>query len=40
MKVLLDDRYFQDSLYRDKQLMYHPNPTGDVLGKAQWKWLE
>lgn len=38
--LLLDDRYFQDSLYRDKQLVYHPNPTGDVLGEAQWQWLE
>ncbi|HEX8325960.1 MAG TPA: alkaline phosphatase D family protein [Hymenobacter sp.] len=38
--LLLDDRYFQDSLYRDKHLVYHPTPTGDVLGEAQWKWLE
>jgi alkaline phosphatase D len=38
--LLLDDRYFQDTLYRDKQLVYHPNPTGDILGEAQWQWLE
>ncbi|RSK42353.1 alkaline phosphatase D family protein [Hymenobacter perfusus] len=37
--ILLDDRYFQDSLFRDSALVYHPNPTGDVLGEAQWQWL-
>lgn len=38
--ILLDDRYFQDTLYRDAQKVYHPNATGDVLGEAQWRWLE
>ncbi|WP_187631939.1 alkaline phosphatase D family protein [Hymenobacter lutimineralis] len=38
--ILLDDRYFQDTLYRDKALVYHPNLTGDILGEAQWQWLE
>ncbi|ALD20392.1 alkaline phosphatase D family protein [Hymenobacter sp. DG25A] len=38
--ILLDDRYFQDTLYRDANLVYHPNQTGDILGEAQWKWLE
>ncbi|GAA4005674.1 hypothetical protein GCM10022408_16840 [Hymenobacter fastidiosus] len=38
--LLLDDRYFQDTLYRDAQKVYHPNTTGDVLGAAQWQWLE
>lgn len=38
--ILLDDRYFQDTLYRDAQQVYHPNTTGDVLGEAQWKWLQ
>lgn len=37
--ILLDDRYFQDPLYRDSALVYHPNPTGDILGEAQWQWL-
>ncbi|WP_426490787.1 alkaline phosphatase D family protein [Hymenobacter sp. 102] len=37
--ILLDDRYFQDPLFRDSALVYHPNPTGDVLGEAQWAWL-
>lgn len=37
--ILLDDRYFQDPLFRDSALVYHPNPTGDVLGEAQWQWL-
>ncbi|NVO84716.1 alkaline phosphatase D family protein [Hymenobacter terrestris] len=37
--LLLDDRYFQDPLYRDAQKVYQPNPTGDVLGEAQWAWL-
>ncbi|MCR5889080.1 alkaline phosphatase family protein [Hymenobacter sp. J193] len=38
--ILLDDRYFQDTLYRDKALVYHHNLTGDILGEAQWQWLE
>ncbi|TGE10540.1 alkaline phosphatase D family protein [Hymenobacter fodinae] len=38
--ILLDDRYFQDTLYRDAQQVYHPNPTGDILGEAQWQWLQ
>jgi alkaline phosphatase D len=37
--ILLDDRYFQDTLYRDAQQVYHPNLTGDVLGETQWQWL-
>jgi alkaline phosphatase D len=37
--ILLDDRYFQDPLFRDSALVYHPNFTGDVLGEAQWAWL-
>ncbi|MCA8829208.1 alkaline phosphatase D family protein [Hymenobacter pini] len=37
--ILLDDRYFQDPLFRDSALVYHPNPTGDVLGETQWAWL-
>ncbi|MDF7813719.1 alkaline phosphatase D family protein [Hymenobacter sp. YC55] len=38
--ILLDDRYFQDTLYRDAQQVYQPNPTGDVLGETQWQWLQ
>ncbi|SHJ04707.1 alkaline phosphatase D [Hymenobacter daecheongensis DSM 21074] len=38
--LLLDDRYFQDSLYRDAQKVYQPNLSGDLLGEAQWQWLE
>ncbi|MCB9082643.1 MAG: alkaline phosphatase family protein [Lewinellaceae bacterium] len=40
--LLLDARYFRDKL--DKSLLpgrrYEINTTGDVLGEAQWRWLE
>jgi alkaline phosphatase D len=40
--IVLDTRYFRDTLYADpsKQKRYLPNMEGDVLGAAQWKWLE
>ena len=41
--LLLDTRYFRDTLDRiaDQPFRpYVPNPTGDVLGQAQWQWLE
>ncbi|SFP85464.1 alkaline phosphatase D family protein [Hymenobacter arizonensis] len=38
--LLLDGRYFQDTLSRDAQQRYQPNATGDVLGEEQWQWLE
>ena len=40
--ILMDERYFRDSLTADptKQNRYLPNLTGDILGEAQWKWLE
>jgi len=41
--LLLDTRYFRDTLDRipDQQYRpYIPNPTGDVLGEAQWNWLK
>lgn len=40
--ILMDTRYFRDTLKPDptKQRRYLPNETGDVLGEAQWKWLE
>ncbi|MCB2407670.1 alkaline phosphatase D family protein [Hymenobacter lucidus] len=38
--ILLDDRYFQDELERGIiDRAYVPNPTGDILGEAQWQWL-
>jgi alkaline phosphatase D len=39
--ILLDARYFRDEL-RKEGTPYHyvPNDTGDVLGEAQWTWLE
>lgn len=37
--ILLDGRYFSDTLSRiDRQ--YQVNLTGQMLGDAQWKWLE
>jgi alkaline phosphatase D len=40
--IILDTRYFRDSLVADptKQRRYIPNTTGDMLGEAQWAWLE
>ena len=40
--VLLDTRYFRDDLVASAEegLRYGPNPTGDLLGDAQWRWLE
>jgi len=40
--ILLDTRYFRDSLEKDptKQKRYLPNYEGDILGEAQWRWLE
>jgi alkaline phosphatase D len=41
--ILLDTRYFRDSLIDNPEPglpMYLPNPTGDILGEAQWQWLE
>jgi alkaline phosphatase D len=38
--ILLDERYHQDALQRDTNRAYLPNPTGDILGAAQWQWLE
>jgi len=43
MVILLDGRYFRDSLERGTPgsgLRYLPNPNGDMLGEAQWKWLK
>jgi alkaline phosphatase D len=41
--ILLDARYFRDELQKgegDDSRRYLPNETGDVLGEAQWQWLE
>ncbi|MCA0237876.1 MAG: alkaline phosphatase family protein [Bacteroidetes bacterium] len=40
--IMMDTRYFRDSLSADptKQKRFLPNPTGDILGEAQWQWLE
>jgi len=40
--LLLDARYFRDSLEKsqDEGRRYIPNQTGDILGEAQWAWLE
>jgi alkaline phosphatase D len=40
--ILLDTRYHRDPLTRDPltDQRYFPNETGDILGEAQWDWLE
>ncbi len=40
--ILLDARYFRDSLHRSSvtEINYIPNETGDILGEEQWHWLE
>lgn len=37
--ILLDGRYFRDPL-RKKDKVNAPDPSGDMLGQAQWQWLE
>jgi alkaline phosphatase D len=40
--IIMDTRYFRDPLVPDptKAKRYIPNLEGDMLGEAQWKWLE
>mgnify|MGYP006279497981 FL=1 len=40
--ILLDTRYFRDELKPSRQpgVRYEINPNGDILGEAQWSWLE
>lgn len=41
--ILLDGRYFRDELQKgegDTRRRYLPNASGDMLGEAQWQWLE
>jgi len=49
MIINLDTRYFRDTVVKvyykplgkeKKEYKYEPNATGDVLGEAQWQWLE
>ncbi|MEO1050020.1 MAG: alkaline phosphatase D family protein [Bacteroidota bacterium] len=37
--LMLDTRYFRDPIERVDRI-YQPNEEGDVLGEAQWQWLE
>lgn len=37
--ILLDGRYFRDPLKKDGKANV-PDSSGDILGEAQWKWLE
>lgn len=37
--ILLDARYFRDPLKKDGKANV-PDPSGDMLGETQWKWLE
>ena len=40
--ILLDTRYFRDTLARSKEKgkRYVTNIDGDILGEEQWRWLE
>ncbi len=40
--IVMDTRYFRDTLYENptRHPKYQPNMEGDILGEAQWKWLE
>ena len=40
--ILLDARYFRDELEKSvvKGMRYVKNEEGDILGEAQWQWLE
>jgi len=40
--ILLDARYFRDPLEKNpaRNPRYFPNKEGDILGDAQWQWLE
>ncbi|GAB3266322.1 hypothetical protein GCM10027347_34260 [Larkinella harenae] len=37
--ILLDGRYFRDPLKKSGKTNV-PDPSGDLLGEAQWQWLE
>lgn len=47
--INLDTRWFRDTIYKEyffdsaanrRRFRYLPNADGDILGDAQWKWLE
>lgn len=40
--ILLDTRYFRDTLFADTltSARYLTNENGDILGEKQWQWLE
>lgn len=40
--IVMDTRYFRDTLIPDPDPnhRYIPNMEGDILGEAQWQWLE
>ncbi len=39
--ILLDTRYFRDTIERNFMTRaYIPNMEGDILGEAQWQWLD
>jgi alkaline phosphatase D len=39
--ILLDTRYFRDTIYRNPLTRaYETNKEGDILGEQQWQWLE
>lgn len=38
--ILLDTRSFRDPIRLNEQKEMIPDPTGTILGEAQWKWLE
>ncbi|MCB0528574.1 MAG: alkaline phosphatase family protein [Saprospiraceae bacterium] len=40
--IIMDTRYFRDTLQPDPNpnRRYYPSMTGDMLGEAQWRWLE
>jgi alkaline phosphatase D len=40
--ILLDTRYFRDTLTESQEpgRRYEPSHNGDMLGEAQWTWLE
>jgi alkaline phosphatase D len=38
--ILLDTRYWRDSLVKGVSGKYEPNITGNLLGDEQWTWLE
>ncbi len=38
--ILLDTRSFKDDIERKKEIGYIPDENAEILGNAQWQWLE